>query len=145
MMGLTAEMLSRLHGISREMQDAFAARSHARAWAATQSGAFKEKIIPTGGRDADSVLKQFSYDEVIRRKPRSKALSTLHPAFDPVTGTVTAGTSSALSDGAAAMLVMSESRARELGLTPRACVRWRSWAAILPSWATARFRHQNWR
>ncbi len=52
-----------------------------------------------------------------------EALSTLRPAFDPVTGTVTAGTSSALSDGAAAMLVMSESRARELGLTPRARVR----------------------
>ncbi|MDU4284323.1 MAG: acetyl-CoA C-acyltransferase FadA, partial [Klebsiella pneumoniae] len=123
MMGLTAEMLSRLHGISREMQDAFAARSHARAWAATQSGAFKNEIIPTGGHDADGVLKQFSYDEVIRPETTVEALSTLRPAFDPVTGTVTAGTSSALSDGAAAMLVMSESRARELGLTPRARVR----------------------
>lgn len=68
-MGLTAEMLARMHGISREMQDAFAARSHARAWAATQSGAFKNEIIPTGGHDADGVLKQFNYDEVIRRKP----------------------------------------------------------------------------
>lgn len=72
MMGLTAEMLSRLHGISQEMQDQFAARSHARAWAATQSGAFKTEIIPTGGHDADGVLKQFNYDEVIRPKPRSK-------------------------------------------------------------------------
>lgn len=72
MMGLTAEMLSRLHGISREMQDAFAARSHARARAATQSGAFKNEIIPTGGHDADGVLKQFSYDEVIRPKPPLK-------------------------------------------------------------------------
>ncbi len=52
-----------------------------------------------------------------------EALATLRPAFDPVSGTVTAGTSSALSDGAAAMLVMSESRARDLGLKPRACVR----------------------
>lgn len=68
-MGLTAEMLARMHGISREMQDAFAARSHARAWAATQSGAFKNEIIPTGGHDADGVLKQFNYDEVIRPKP----------------------------------------------------------------------------
>ena len=96
------------------MQDAFAARSHARARAATQSGAFKNEIIPTGGHDADGVLKQFSYDEVIRPETTVEALSTLRPAFDPVTGTVTAGTSSALSDGAAAMLVMSESRAREL-------------------------------
>ncbi|WP_446667780.1 thiolase family protein, partial [Klebsiella pneumoniae] len=66
MMGLTAEMLARLHGISREMQDQFAARSHARAWAATQSGAFKTEIIPTGGHDADGVLKSYRYDEVIR-------------------------------------------------------------------------------
>lgn len=123
MMGLTAEMLARLHGISREMQDQFAARSHARAWAATQSGAFKAEIIPTGGHDADGVLKSFNYDEVIRPETTVETLSTLKPAFDPVTGTVTAGTSSALSDGAAAMLLMSESRARELGLKPRARVR----------------------
>ncbi len=120
MMGLTAEMLARLHGISREMQDQFAARSHARARAATQSGAFKAEIIPTGGHDADGVLKSFNYDEVIRPETTVETLSTLKPAFDPVTGTVTAGTSSALSDGAAAMLLMSESRARELGLKPRA-------------------------
>ncbi len=123
MMGLTAEMLARIHGISREMQDAFAARSHARAWAATQSAAFKNEIIPTGGHDADGVLKQFNYDEVIRPETTVEALATLRPAFDPVNGTVTAGTSSALSDGAAAMLVMSESRAHELGLKPRARVR----------------------
>ncbi len=123
MMGLTAEMLARLHGISREMQDQFAARSHARAWAATQSGAFKAEIIPTGGHDADGVLKSFNYDEVIRPETTVETLSTLKPAFDPVTGTVTAGTSSSLSDGAAAMLLMSESRARELGLKPRARVR----------------------
>ena len=75
------------------------------------------------GHDADGVLKQFNYDEVIRPETTVEALSTLRPAFDPVSGTVTAGTSSALSDGAAAMLVMSESRARELGLTPRARIR----------------------
>lgn len=69
------------------------------------------------------MLKQFNYDEVIRPETTVEALSTLRPAFDPVSGTVTAGTSSALSDGAAAMLVMSESRARELGLTPRARIR----------------------
>ncbi len=59
--------------------------------------------------------KQFNYDEVIRPETTVEALSTLRPAFDPVSGTVTAGTSSALSDGASAMLVMSESRAREAG------------------------------
>lgn len=78
MMGLTAEMLARLHGISREMQDQFAARSHARARAATQSGAFKAEIIPTGGHDADGVLKSFNYDEVIRPKPPSRRCPRLN-------------------------------------------------------------------
>ncbi|EKS1846759.1 acetyl-CoA C-acyltransferase FadA [Cronobacter muytjensii] len=123
MMGLTAEMLSRMHGISREMQDAFAARSHQRAWAATQAGHFKNEILPTSGHDADGVLKRYDFDEVIRPETTAEGLSQLKPAFDPANGTVTAGTSSALSDGAAAMLVMSESRARELGLTPRARIR----------------------
>ncbi|CCJ87278.1 acetyl-CoA C-acyltransferase FadA [Cronobacter dublinensis] len=123
MMGLTAEMLSRMHGISREMQDAFAARSHQRAWAATQAGHFKNEIMPISGHDADGVLKRYDFDEVIRPETTAEGLSQLKPAFDPANGTVTAGTSSALSDGAAAMLVMSESRARELGLTPRARIR----------------------
>ncbi|AJZ90723.1 acetyl-CoA C-acyltransferase FadA [Enterobacter sp. Ap-916] len=123
MMGLTAEMLSRLHGISREMQDQFAARSHQRAWAATEAGHFKAEIMPTSGHDADGVLKRYDYDEVIRPETTVEGLAALKPAFDPVNGTVTAGTSSALSDGASAMLLMSETRAKELGLKIRARVR----------------------
>ncbi|MEW7313137.1 acetyl-CoA C-acyltransferase FadA [Buttiauxella gaviniae] len=123
MMGLTAEMLSRMHGISREMQDQFAARSHQRAWAATEAGHFKAEILPTSGHDADGVLKRFDYDEVIRPETTVEGLAALKPAFDPVNGTVTAGTSSALSDGASAMLLMSETRAKELGLKIRAYVR----------------------
>ncbi|WMY74187.1 acetyl-CoA C-acyltransferase FadA [Buttiauxella selenatireducens] len=123
MMGLTAEMLSRMHGISREMQDQFAARSHQRAWAATEAGYFKSEILPIGGHDADGVLKRFDYDEVIRPETTVEGLAALKPAFDPVNGTVTAGSSSALSDGASAMLLMSESRAKELGLKIRAYVR----------------------
>ncbi|WP_435928240.1 acetyl-CoA C-acyltransferase FadA [Dryocola sp. BD613] len=123
MMGLTAEMLARMHGISREMQDRFAARSHQRAWAATEAGHFKNEIVATSGHDADGVLKRFDYDEVIRPETTVEGLASLKPAFDPVNGTVTAGTSSALSDGAAAMLLMSESRAKELGLTIRARIR----------------------
>ncbi|MEQ4531384.1 MAG: acetyl-CoA C-acyltransferase FadA [Mixta sp.] len=119
MMGLTAEMLARMHQISREMQDAFAARSHQRAWAATQAGHFRNEIVATSGHDADGVLRRYDFDEVIRSDTSAAGLATLKPAFDPVNGTVTAGTSSALSDGAAAMLVMSESRARELGLKAR--------------------------
>lgn len=123
MMGLTAEMLARLHGIDREMQDTFAARSHKRAWAATQAGYFKSEIIPTTGHDADGILKRYDFDEVIRPETTVETLSVLKPAFDPLNGTVTAGSSSALSDGAAAMLLMSGTRARQLGLTPRARIR----------------------
>ncbi|MCL9647963.1 acetyl-CoA C-acyltransferase FadA [Pantoea eucrina] len=123
MMGLTAEMLARMHHISREQQDAFAFRSHQRAWAATQRGDFAREIIPTWGHDSDGVLKRYESDEVIRPETSLEGLAALRPAFDPVSGTVTAGSSSALSDGAAAMLIMSESRARELGITPRARIR----------------------
>ncbi|NIE72148.1 acetyl-CoA C-acyltransferase FadA [Pantoea sp. Acro-807] len=123
MMGLTAEMLARMHHISREQQDAFAFRSHQRAWAATQRGDFAREIIPTWGHDADGVLKRYESDEVIRPETSLEGLAALRPAFDPVSGTVTAGSSSALSDGAAAMLIMSESRARKLGITPRARIR----------------------
>lgn len=123
MMGLTAEMLAKIHGISREMQDQFAARSHQRAWAATEAGHFAREIVPVSGHDADGVLKRYDTDEVIRPDTTVESLAALRPAFDPVRGTVTAGTSSALSDGAAAMLVMSESLAQELGLKPRARIR----------------------
>ncbi|MEJ5064216.1 acetyl-CoA C-acyltransferase FadA [Erwinia sp. MYb375] len=123
MMGLTAEMLAKIHGISREMQDQFAARSHQRAWAATEAGHFASEIVSVSGHDVDGVLKRYDTDEVIRPDTSVENLAALRPAFDPVNGTVTAGSSSALSDGAAAMLVMSESLAREYGLTPRARIR----------------------
>ncbi|MEQ9880868.1 acetyl-CoA C-acyltransferase FadA [Pectobacterium brasiliense] len=123
MMGLTAEMLARMHNIGREMQDQFAARSHQRAHSATQSGAFRHEIIPTAGHYADGALQRFDYDEVIRPDTTVDSLAALKPAFDPVNGTVTAASSSALSDGAAAMLIMSESRAASLGLPVRARIR----------------------
>ncbi|WED26717.1 acetyl-CoA C-acyltransferase FadA [Vibrio sp. DW001] len=123
MMGLTAEMLSKLHGVSRQQQDEFAARSHARAQAATVEGRFKNEILPTEGHAADGSLIQLDFDEVIRPETTVEGLSKLRPVFDPVNGTVTAGTSSALSDGASAMLVMSEDKAKELGIPIRARIR----------------------
>ncbi len=123
MMGLTAEMLSKLHGISRGQQDEFAARSHARAHAATIEGRFKNEILPIEGHAADGSLIQLDYDEVIRPETTVEGLSQLRPVFDPVNGTVTAGTSSALSDGASAMLIMSEEKAKALGLKVRARIR----------------------
>jgi acetyl-CoA acyltransferase len=123
MMGLTAEMLGRMHGITREMQDRFAARSHAKAWEATQTGRFKREIVGIEGHDPNGIRVLCDIDEVIRPETTVEALAALAPAFDPKNGTVTAGTSSAISDGASAMLVMSRERATSLGLEPRARIR----------------------
>ncbi|OLQ81332.1 3-ketoacyl-CoA thiolase [Photobacterium proteolyticum] len=133
MMGLTAEMLGRMHGISREMQDEFAARSHQRAQAATVEGRFNNEILATEGHDETGALKLFDYDEVIRPETTVETLAGLRPVFDPANGTVTAGTSSALSDGASAMLVMSEEKAKALGLTIRARVKSMAIAGCDPS------------
>jgi acetyl-CoA acyltransferase len=120
MMGLTAEMLGRMHGITREMQDKFALRSHQKAWEATQQGRFANEIVGIEGHDADGVRVLCDVDEVIRNDASLEALAALKPAFDPKGGTVTAGSSSAISDGASAMLVMSYEHAKALGLKPRA-------------------------
>lgn len=133
MMGLTAEMLGKLHGISREQQDAFAARSHQRAHAATLEGRFTNEILPTEGHAPDGTLFMLDSDEVIRAETTTASLAELRPVFDPANGTVTAGTSSALSDGASAMLIMSEDKAIELGLTIRARVKSMAVAGCDPS------------
>ena len=122
-MGLTAELLGMQHGVTREQQDAFGARSHQRAHQATLEGRWNNEIVATPGHDANGVLTMIEHDEVIRPETTVESLSGLRPVFDPVNGTVTAGTSSALSDGASAMLVMSADKAKELGLTPRAKIR----------------------
>ena len=116
MMGLTAELLGLTHGISREDQDKFALRSHQRAIAATKSGKFAEEIIPIQGHDANGVPYMVRDDEVAREDANLEDLAKLKPVFNPRGGTVTAGNSSALSDGASCLLVMSEDKASELGL-----------------------------
>ncbi len=108
--GLVAENHARDHGISREEQDAFAWRSHQRALAALDAGRFRDETIAVG---------EFAADEGPRRDTSLDALSKLRPAFH-VTGTVTAGNSSQMSDGAAAVLVTSDAFARERNLTPLA-------------------------
>jgi acetyl-CoA acyltransferase len=122
-MGMTAELLGRQNGITREMQDAFGARSHRRAHAAHLEGRWASEIVPIEGHDADGVLKSFDFDEVIRPESTVEVMAGLRPVFDPVNGTVTAATSSAISDGASAMLLMSADKAKALGLTPRAKIR----------------------
>jgi acetyl-CoA acyltransferase len=122
-MGLTAELLGKQNGITREMQDAFGARSHQLAHQAMLEGRWDNEIVPTQGHDATGALSLIKNDEVIRPETTVETLAGLRPVFDPVNGTVTAGTSSALSDGASAMLLMSADKAKELGLTPRAKIR----------------------
>jgi len=120
MMGLTAEMLGKMHGITREQQDEFAARSHRLAQKATEDGKFDNEIVPMYGHDADGKQILVTKDETIRPETTAESLSKLRPAFDPKGGTVTAGTSSQITDGASAMLLMSYEKAQELGLKPRA-------------------------
>lgn len=122
-MGMTAELLGRQNGISREMQDAFGARSHQRAHQAHVEGRWANEIVGIEGHDEHGVLKLIESDEVIRPDSTVETMAALRPVFDPVNGTVTAGTSSAISDGAAAMLLMSADKAKALGLTPRAKIR----------------------
>jgi acetyl-CoA acyltransferase len=132
-MGITAEYLGRMHRISREMQDEFALRSHKRAFAAMTEGRFKNEIVPIQGHDEKGAPKVYDFDEVIRGDSTLEALSKLRPAFDPKNGTVTAGNSSAVSDGASGLLVMSEEKAKELGLKPIVRVKSMASAGVNPS------------
>ena len=132
-MALTAENLAVRYGIGRKEQDEFSLRSHRLAAAATDSGAFAKEIVPTWGRDEEGRRKTMTEDQGIRRDTSLEALSALRPAFVPDGGTITAGNSSQISVGAAALLVMSEQRAKELGLTPKAHVRAMAVAGVDPS------------
>ncbi|CAH0541992.1 acetyl-CoA C-acyltransferase FadA [Vibrio marisflavi] len=133
MMGLTAEMLGKMYNISRQQQDEFAANSHQKAHSATVEGRFKNEILPIEAHAEDGSLIKLDYDEVIRPETTVEGLSQLRPVFDPASGTVTAGSSSALSDGAAAMLIMSEEKAKSLGLTIRARIKSMAIAGCDPS------------
>ena len=91
MMGLTAEMLGRMHGISREMQDEFALRSHQKAWEATVTGRSTTRSSASRATTPTGFLELCDYDETIRRETTLEGLAALPPAFDPKRGTVTAG------------------------------------------------------
>lgn len=132
-MGLTAENLAMRYQISRREQDEFALRSHRRAAAATDSGAFAREVIPTWGRDEEGRRKIMHEDQCIRRDTSLEALSALRPVFMPQGGTVTAGNASPINVGAAAVLVMSEEKARELGLKPKVKIRAMAVAGVDPS------------
>ncbi len=133
MMGITAEILAKMHGITRKAQDQFALRSHQKAHEARTQGRFKDEIVPMEGHDENGFAAVYDYDEVIREDTNLESLAGLKPAFDPKNGTVTAGNSSAISDGASALLVMSLDRAKALGLEPMARIRAMATAGVDPS------------
>ncbi len=132
-MGLTAEYLSLLHGITREQMDEFGARSHRLAAAATEKGEFDREIVAMNGHDDNGAPILVEHDQTIRPDTTVEKLATLKPAFNPKGGTVTAGTSSQITDGASAMLVMSAERAQSLGLTPIAKIVSMALAGVDPS------------
>ncbi len=132
MMGVTAEFLAQSNGISREDQDAFALASHQKATAAFESGLFANEIIAQPGRDENGLLIDVTSDQCVRADTNLEQLAGLRPAFMPGVGTVTAGNSSPLNDGASALLVMSEEKAKSLGLEPIAKVRSTAVAGVDP-------------
>ena len=124
--GISAEMIADKWGLSREDLDAFGAQSQQRAERATAEGRFEHEIIPVKGRMKDretgnlvELDEMVTADEGIRPGTTAESLAKLKPAFKP-DGKVTAGNSSQITDGAAAVLIMSEERANQLGLRPRA-------------------------
>jgi acetyl-CoA acyltransferase len=131
-MGQSAEKMAKENGISREAQDRLALMSHQRAAAATIDGRLTAEIAPWfGGRDMDQVI---TTDNGIRSDTSLEALTALKPVFDRRYGSVTAGNSSPLTDGAGAVLLMAEEKARALGYQPLAYLRSYAVSAVDPGW-----------
>lgn len=121
-MGITAENVAEQYGITREDQDSFALQSQKRAVAAVESGRFKEEIIPVEIPQRRGEPLVFDMDEFPRKDVSLEGLSKLRPAFQK-DGSVTAGNSSGINDGAAAVVVMSAEKAKELGITALATIK----------------------
>ncbi len=117
-MGMTAEHLAASRGISRRRQEEYALESHRRAAAAMVAGAFDAEIVPVQGLDSEGMVTLANRDQSIRRDTSLEVMASLPPAFLPEVGSVTAATSAPLSDGAAALMVMSEAEAKRQGITP---------------------------
>jgi acetyl-CoA acyltransferase len=131
-MGGSAEIMAKENGITREAQDEYALRSHRRAVAAWDNGIFDDEVMPfpVGPEYRTTVTR----DNIPRRDSTMEQLAALRPAFDRKYGTITAGSSSPLTDGASAVILMEEKTAERLGLAPRAFVRSWAFAALDPNW-----------
>lgn len=130
-MGITAENVAKEYGISREAQDALALASQQKAVAAISSGAFAQEIVPVTVKNRKGDI-TVDTDEFPKASTTAEGLAKLRPAFSK-DGTVTAGNASGINDGAAALVVMSESRARQLGLTPLARIRGYASGGVAPA------------
>jgi acetyl-CoA acyltransferase len=131
-MGQSAEKMAKENGISRDAQDRLALLSHQRAAAGTADGRLTAEIAPWfGGRGMDEVT---TSDNGVRTDTSLEALAQLKPVFDRRYGSVTAGNSSPLTDGAAAVILMAEDKARALGYQPLAAIRSYAVAAVDPGW-----------
>jgi acetyl-CoA acyltransferase len=130
-MGQSAEKMAKENGISRRAQDEIALLSHQRAGAAAAEGRFAEQIVPTAvSPDYDSIV---NTDNGVRADSSMEALGRLAPVFDRKYGTVTAGNSSPITDGASAVLLMSEDKARALGFCPLGFIRSFAFAGLDPN------------
>jgi acetyl-CoA acyltransferase len=130
-MGESAELMAKENGISREAQDEFAYQSHHRAAEAYETGRFSDEVMTVLVPDRyDTIVEE---DNLIRKDTTLEKLATLKPVFDRKYGSITAGNSSPLTDGAAAVLLMSEKKAKELGFQPIAYVRSYAYAALDPA------------
>ena len=131
-MGEEAEIVAEAYDVSREEQDDLAYRSHMKAQAATESGRFRDEIVPVEIPGKKGAVTLIEHDEPIRADTTPEALRGLKPAFRKQNGTVTAGNAPGLSDGASATVVVSERLARELGLPILARITGYAAAAIEP-------------
>ncbi|KGF31360.1 acetyl-CoA acetyltransferase [Peptoniphilus lacrimalis DNF00528] len=121
-MGITAENVAEKYGITREMQDELACRSQNNASRARAEGRFKDEIVPVEVKGRKGKVTVVEDDEFIRDGVTVESLAKLKPAFKKEGGTVTAGNASGINDGAAMLIVMKESKAKELGVTPLAYI-----------------------
>ena len=131
-MGCTAENVAKDLKITREEQDEFSLQSHKKAEAAIANGIFAQEIIPVFNNDEKNSL-MIEEDEGVRKGQTIEALAKLKPYFEKVTGTVTVGNSSQITDGAAFAVLMRESKAKELGLEPIGYIREYAYAGLDPS------------
>jgi acetyl-CoA C-acetyltransferase/acetyl-CoA acyltransferase len=132
-MGRTAEVLARDFGITREEGDRYALESHRRAEAARKSGRLAREIVPIVALGSKPGASAVQHDDGIREGQSLEALAKLKPYFEKPDGVVTVGNSSQITDGACALIVATEERARALGLKPMARLRSWAWAGLDPS------------